>query len=58
MRHRELNAAGIGGINLYAQAWLPEAAPRAVIVVSHGLGEHGGRYETLARELVHRDHAV
>ena len=51
MRHRELNAAGIGGINLYAQAWLPEAAPRAVIVVSHGLGEHGGRYETLAREL-------
>jgi alpha-beta hydrolase superfamily lysophospholipase len=58
MRHRELNAAGIGGINLYAQAWLPEAAPRAVIVVSHGLGEHGGRYETLARELVQRDHAV
>lgn len=58
MRHRELNAAGIGGINLYAQAWLPEAAPRAVIVVSHGLAEHGGRYETLARELVQRDHAV
>ena len=58
MRHRELNAAGIGGIKLYAQAWLPEAAPRAVIVVSHGLGEHGGRYETLARELVQRDHAV
>lgn len=58
MRHRELNAAGIGGISLYAQAWLPEAAPRAVIVLSHGLAEHGGRYETLARELVQRDHAV
>jgi acylglycerol lipase len=58
MRHRELNAAGIGGVNLYAQAWLPGTAPRAVIVVSHGLAEHGGRYETLARELVQRDHAV
>ena len=58
MRHRELNTAGIGGINLYAQAWLPGTAPRAVIVVSHGLAEHGGRYETLTRELVQRDHAV
>ena len=58
MRHRELNAAGIGGMNLYAQAWLPGTAPRAIIVVSHGLAEHGGRYETLARELVQRDHAV
>jgi acylglycerol lipase len=58
MRHRELNAAGIGGLNLYAQAWLPGTAPRAIIVVSHGLAEHGGRYEALARELVQRDHAV
>ncbi len=58
MQHRELNAAGIGGINLYAQAWLPGTAPRAIIVVSHGLAEHGGRYATLARELVERNHAV
>ena len=58
MQHRELTTAGVGGINLYAQAWLPGIAPRAVIVVSHGLAEHGGRYETLARELVQRDHAV
>ena len=58
MRHREFKAAGIGGIDLYAQGWLPETAPRAVIVVSHGLAEHGGRYETLAGELVQRDYAV
>ena len=58
MRQRELKTAGIGGIDLYAQAWLPETAPRAVIVVAHGLAEHGGRYETLARELVQRDYAV
>ena len=58
MRHREFKAAGIGGIDLYAQGWLPETTPRAVIVVSHGLAEHGGRYETLAGELVQRDYAV
>jgi lysophospholipase len=58
MQHRELTATGLGGIDLYAQAWLPGVAPRAVIVVSHGLAEHGGRYETLARELVQREYAV
>jgi len=58
MQHRELTAAGLGGIDLYAQAWLPGVAPRAVIVLSHGLAEHGGRYETLARELVQREYAV
>jgi len=58
MRHREFKAAGIGGIDLYAQGWLPETGARAVIVVAHGLAEHGGRYETLAGELVQRDYAV
>ncbi len=58
MQHREFAVAGIGSIDLYAQAWLPGVAPRAVIVVSHGLAEHGGRYETLARELVQREYAV
>jgi alpha-beta hydrolase superfamily lysophospholipase len=58
MRHREFTAAGIGGIDLYAQGWLPGGPPRAVIVVSHGLAEHGGRYETLAGELVQRGYAV
>lgn len=58
MRHHEFAAAGIGGISLYAQAWLPEMAPRAVIVMSHGLAEHGGRYQALACELVQRDYAV
>ena len=58
MRHREFKAAGIGGIDLYAQGWLPETGARAVIVVAHGLAEHGGRYETLAGELVQRGYAV
>jgi alpha-beta hydrolase superfamily lysophospholipase len=58
MRHSEFKADGVGGIDLYAQAWLPEGTPRAVIVIAHGLAEHGGRYRDLAGELVKRDYAV
>jgi alpha-beta hydrolase superfamily lysophospholipase len=49
---------GCGDTNLYGQAWLPEALPRALIVISHGLGEHGGRYLELAGRLVDKDFAV
>jgi alpha-beta hydrolase superfamily lysophospholipase len=49
---------GCRDAQLFAQAWLPESAPRAVIVVSHGLAEHGGRYARLAERLVARDWAV
>jgi acylglycerol lipase len=58
MQHLESTVAGIGGRELYTQAWLPDGVPRAVIVVSHGLGEHSGRYATLAGELVARNYAV
>jgi alpha-beta hydrolase superfamily lysophospholipase len=51
MRHREFTTPGIGGLDLFAQAWLPEYAARGVVVLAHGLGEHGGRYERLATEL-------
>ncbi|HEX5648581.1 MAG TPA: alpha/beta hydrolase [Steroidobacteraceae bacterium] len=58
MRRRELKTAGIGGLDLYAQAWLPESHVRAVVVVAHGLGEHSGRYAGLAEALVGSGHAV
>jgi alpha-beta hydrolase superfamily lysophospholipase len=58
MQHRESTAAGIGGLELFAQAWLPDAPPGGVIVIAHGLGEHSGRYATLATELVGRGYAV
>lgn len=58
MQQREATAAGIGGLHLFTQSWLPDAAPRAAIVISHGLGEHSGRYAILARELVERGYAV
>jgi lysophospholipase len=46
-RHEELGARTADGLELYGQAWLP-AAPRGVIVIVHGLAEHGGRYRETA----------
>jgi acylglycerol lipase len=47
-RAGELRAAD--GVRLHYRSW-PAAAERAVLLVSHGLGEHGGRYAALAEEL-------
>ena len=58
MRRREFTTAGLGGLDLYAQAWLPDDHVRSVVVVAHGLGEHSGRYAGLAEALVGAGHAV
>jgi alpha-beta hydrolase superfamily lysophospholipase len=36
---------------LYAQEWLPEGDPAAVVCLLHGLGEHSGRYTRVAEAL-------
>lgn len=41
------------GARLHALRW-PAGRPRAALLLSHGLGEHAGRYATLARDLVRR----
>jgi alpha-beta hydrolase superfamily lysophospholipase len=58
MKHREFQFPGCREASLFGQAWLPDEAPRAVVVVSHGLAEHGGRYSGLASRLVARGFAV
>lgn len=58
MRHREFTTPGLGEQQLFAQCWLPEREPRAVVVIAHGLGEHSGRYAALAERLVAQSYAV
>ncbi len=43
--------ASSDGLELSYRAWLP-AKERAVVLILHGLGEHSGRYEHVARHLV------
>lgn len=36
---------------LFVNAWLPDFAPRAVVMLSHGMAEHSGRYGRLGAAL-------
>lgn len=58
MRQREWQSEGCRQASIFGQAWLPEQAARSIVVISHGLGEHGGRYAGLASRLVDKGHAV
>lgn len=49
MKHREERFVSVGGRDLYYQVWEPDAPMRALILLAHGLGEHGGRYAELAQ---------
>ncbi len=46
------------GGHLHFQSWQPTANPRAAVLLAHGVGEHTGRYEWLARRLMERQIAV
>ena len=46
-----------GGITIFTQTWAP-ADPTAVVVLTHGYGEHSGRYGHVADALVEAGYAV
>jgi alpha-beta hydrolase superfamily lysophospholipase len=51
--------SGVLGRNIFWRSWNPDhAAPRAVIVLVHGLGEHSGRYDHVVARLVDEGYAV
>lgn len=52
MHHVEGRLAGAGGVGLYWQGWLPAGAPRGLLLLCHGMGEHSGRYATVLDTLV------
>lgn len=58
MKH-EIGSLGVGGgVALFTRAWLPEGAPRAGVLLVHGVAEHSGRYEHVAAFLTGRGYAV
>ncbi len=58
MEHREGFLQGVRNAKIYYQAWLPEAACKAVLLVVHGLAEHSGRYMNVVNHFVPLDFAV
>ena len=57
MEHWEGEITGEQGIRIWCQSWRPEA-PKAVLVVIHGLGEHSGRSGHVVDYLVPRGYAI
>lgn len=51
MRHVETQTQTEDGLTLYAQAWLPDSEPKAMLAFSHGQAEHSGRYAHLGAAL-------
>jgi len=58
MQYRESKFWGAGKLELYCQAWQPDQAVRAAILLVHGFGEHGGRYNYLTDHLVPQGYAI
>ena len=46
------------GVGLYWRVWVPAGMPLAVVVVHHGICEHGERYADAVRLLVHAGYVV
>jgi alpha-beta hydrolase superfamily lysophospholipase len=45
----ERNFDGVGGVHIVYDVWTPDAPARAVVVLSHGLGEYARRYDHVAQ---------
>jgi acylglycerol lipase len=50
--------AGAAGGRIYWQGWVPEADVTGVVVISHGLAEHGGRYAHVGRRFAAEGYAT
>jgi acylglycerol lipase len=57
MRYKHGFFSGRNRTRIYWQQWRPEKVA-AVVMVAHGLGEHGGRYRHVAEKLVEAGCAV
>jgi acylglycerol lipase len=57
-RQRQSSFAGAGGVEIYWRAWLPDADPGGAVVLSHGAGEHSGRYAHVAARLTDEGYAA
>jgi acylglycerol lipase len=55
--HSDGHFAGVGGVDVYWQAWLT-ADPGAVLLLAHGAAEHSGRYAWVGETLAGRGYAV
>ncbi len=52
MGYSEYHGSTGDGVRLYARQWLNAKDAKGLVYIIHGIGEHSGRYESLAETLV------
>jgi acylglycerol lipase len=56
---KEISFKGVGDLNIFARTWRPDgAAPRAVVVIAHGVNSHSGYYLWVGEQLASAGFAV
>lgn len=55
---REETFAGAGGLRIFMRSWRPQATPRAIVVINHGVNAHGGQYMWAAERFAAAGFAV
>jgi alpha-beta hydrolase superfamily lysophospholipase len=58
MQQKEFSWKTKDGLNLYAKEWTPDGKVKASIALVHGLGEHIGRYEHVAKAFTDAGYAM
>jgi alpha-beta hydrolase superfamily lysophospholipase len=53
-----IDFASAGGVTVAAYRWDPDAEPRAIVQVTHGMGEHALRYAEIAQRFNHQGYVV
>ena len=58
MRHEDGFFTSASGAGIYHQSWVPDGAPKAAVILSHGLAEHSSRYTNVVNHLTAHDFAL
>ncbi|GAE87114.1 alpha/beta hydrolase [Acetivibrio straminisolvens] len=45
-------------IDIFVYKWVPKSTIRGIVQIAHGIGEHAGRYENFAKDLLKSGYAV
>lgn len=53
--YKEATVTNADGLKIFYRVWTPVSAAKAVVLIIHGAGEHGGWYEKTAKELNKHD---
>ena len=58
MKNEQYSWKTFDGLTIFAQTWTPDAKPRAVIALVHGLGDHSGRFPRLVEAFTAAGYAI